>query len=393
MPELTDSIITALEQNQPVALITSVRTVGSTPRHNAARLAVFPHGETAGSIGGGTMELQAVADARDALGEHKPRLVEYNLNGRGEGNLGLCGGTQGVFIDLLEPPSEAATQWRAIRAALAGGEPAVLAVILRAEGTDLTPGTRQVIRWSGDVLGSLGDRRMEQAVAEQARRVMVEHYPQRLGFDPVTGAVRRLVSTRQAAVEIFLDLYEPRPRLVIIGAGHIGVALARQAKFLGWHVAMVDDRPDYITGEHLPDADGRCLVAYDATREELGPLKVEITPGTAVAVATWGWDLPALRRLAGTPAFYTGLVASRRKAAVIFQLLREEGIDATWLDGVRVPIGLDVGAESPEEIALAIMAEILATARGKSGRPLCELHREQAASLMAATAGVPAGAS
>lgn len=388
MQQVLNAVIKALERGERLALITAVRSIGSTPRHSAARLAVFADGESVGTIGGGTMERQAVADARAALTENKPRLVEYNLIGRGEENLGLCGGTQEVFIDILGPQSRAAMELRAIRAALASGEPVVLATVIRAEDANLALGARQVVRWSGDAVGSLGDARLDQGVVDQARRVMAEHYPQRLAFEAGTGAVKRLMSTRRSAVEVFLDLYEPRPRLVIIGAGHIGMALAKQGRLLDWQVEIVDDRPEFLAPQRLPDADVTCLVAYDPKAERLGPLNVSFTPGTAVVVATWGWDEPVLRRLAGAPAFYVGLVASLRKAAVIFEALRGEGIDPAWLNSVRVPVGLDVGAESPAEIALAIMAEIVTVARGKSGRPLREVRGERVASLRVPTPAV-----
>ena len=380
MDEFLDQVGKALERGERLALITLVRSFGSTPRHKAARLAVFGDGRPLGSIGGGTMELQAVADAQHALAEGKPRLVEYNLNGRGEGNVGLCGGTQEVFIAILDPAASniARENIAAIRRALASGEPAVLATIVRAENA-LQLATRMLVLDAGAAVGSLGDPALDRAVIEETRLVLSDGYAHRLGFDPAISATRRLSATRHAPVEVLLDLFEPRPRLVIIGTGHIGAALARVARFIGWSVSVADDRPAFLTREHLADVDEIRQVAYDPATEQLGPLDVHVTPGTAVVVATWGWDEPALRQLAGTPAFYTGLVASARKATVIFQRLRDEGIDPVWLNSVRVPVGLDVGAESPEEIALAIMAEILAVARGKSGRPLREVRGERLA--------------
>jgi xanthine dehydrogenase accessory factor len=376
MQHLLDGVIEALECGERVALLTAVRTVGSTPRHHAARLVVFAHREPLGTIGGGTMELQAIADARAALTANRSRLVEYSLNGSGPGDLGLCGGTQEVFIDILDG-NPAAAPFRAVRAAQAKGEPVVVAESVRVQGVDL-PGAHLVIHLAGDAVGSLGNMELDRAIVREARQVMAERYPRRLGFDPRTGAAKRLTPTRRAAVELFLDLYEPPPRLVIFGAGHIGVALAKQARLVGWQVEVVDDRPDYLSPQNLPGADLH-LVAYDRETEGLGPLNVRMAPGTAVVVATWGWDQPALRQLAGTPAFYIGLVASMRKAAVIFAALREQGVDPAWLNSVRVPVGLDLGAERPEEIALAIMAEILAAARGKSGRPLREIRGDRAA--------------
>ncbi|MBI5302226.1 MAG: XdhC family protein [Chloroflexi bacterium] len=383
MNNVWDAVIHALERGERVALITAVRSVGSTPRHSAARLAVFAEREPVGSIGGGTMELQAIADSHDALVERRPRLAEYSLTGRGEGNLGMCGGTQEIFIDILEPSRETLAQFRATQSALEHGEPIVCATLIRAENANLGLGTRQVVHASGESVGSLGDPQLDQAIAREATRVIAEHYPQRLGFDPATGTVARLMSTRRAAIEVFLDLFEPEARLVIIGAGHIGQALAQVGKFLRWRVEVVDDRADFLAPERLPGVDATHLVAYDPATENLAPLNLEITPNTAVVVATWGWDEPALRRLAHTPMLYIGLVASLRKAAIIFEALRNEGIDSAWLNTVRVPVGLDLGAESPEEIALAIMAEILAAARGKSGRPLRDVQQERLALLSA----------
>lgn len=390
MIEILDTIINTLERGERLALLTSVRAVGSTPRHNAARMVVFADGGTFGTIGGGALEFQAVADARTAMAESRPRLVEYNLIDRGEGNLGLCGGTQEIFIDLLKDTArlngantDVPRLLHTVRRTLERGEPVVLATVVRAEGgASLRLGAWQVIRPDGEAVGSLGEARLDQAVIEAARQAMAEGYPHRLSFDPATGTVKRLMSTRRAPVEIFLDVIQPQPRLLIIGAGHIGAALARQGRFLGWWVSVVDDRPEFVTPQRIPDADEMHQVAYDPETEYLAPLNVRITPNTAVVVATWGWDEPALRRLAGAPAFYVGLVASLRKAAVIFEALRAEGVDPAWLDSIRVPVGLDVGAETPEEIALAIMAEILAVARRKSGRPLQEVRGQRIQSAL-----------
>ncbi|MBI3536102.1 MAG: XdhC family protein [Chloroflexi bacterium] len=234
------------------------------------------------------------------------------------------------------------------------------------------------------------DLGMKMLISDETQRVLSDNYAHRLGFNPALSAVQRLTSTRRAPVEILLDLFEPRPQLLIIGAGHIGAALTKVAKYLGWHVRVVDDRADFLTREHLPDADETRLVEYVAATEKLAPMNLRVTASTAVVIATWGWDEPALRQLAGAPAFYVGLVASARKSIVIFDALRAEGIDSAWLDRVRVPVGLDVGAETPEEIALAIMAEILAVARHKSGRPLQQIRRADPVPLSVQTSMNPA---
>lgn len=372
MDELLITSRDALSRGERLALVTLIRSFGSTPRHKSARLVVWSDGRFLGSIGGGTMELQAIADAREALAEGKPRLEEYNLNGRGEGNVGLCGGTQQVFIDILSPVSDQDPGLLSgIIESLRGGEPAVLATVIQTDAqSNSRAGAKLVVKSATDHSGTLGDPRFEQQVIAEAAKVLGDRQARRIGADPSANAVYSLSATRRAPVEIFLDLFEPQPRLLIIGAGHIGAALAKIAKYLGWWVSIIDDRPDFATRQHVPDTDEIHLVDYEPTSERLAPMNLLVTPDTAVVVATWGWDEPALFQLAGAPAFYVGLVASARKALVIFDALRARGADSDWLDGVRVPVGLDLGAETPEEIALAIMAEVLAVSRRKSGMPL-----------------------
>jgi xanthine dehydrogenase accessory factor len=376
MDELLIAAHDTLARGERVALVTLIRSFGSTPRHKSARLVVWSDGRYRGSIGGGTMELQAIADARTALEEDKPRLVEYNLNGRGEGNVGLCGGTQQVFVDILSPESnhKDAAQLIAIIDRLRAGEPAVLATVIQNEANSLRPGAKMVVGSAGSVIGSLGEAPLDHQVLLEARKVLADRYARRIGVDLSVNGVHPLPATRRAPIEISLDLFEPQPRLLIIGAGHIGAALAKIGKYLGWWVSVLDDRPAFATRQNLPDADEIRLVDYEPSTERLGPLNANITPDTAVVVATWGWDEPALLQLAGSHAFYVGLVASSRKAIVIFDALRARGIDSNWLEGVRVPVGLDLGAETPEEIALSIMAEVLAVSRRKSGTPLREIR-------------------
>ena len=380
MRDILEAVLAGLRRGETLARVTLVRAVGSTPRHSAATLVVFPDGGAVGSIGGGTMEWQAVADAQAALAEGQPRLVEYNLIGRVEGNVGLCGGTQEAFIDLWRPDDAhtVETLLGAVQAALDAGEPAILATVIRAdEASGLSVGHSLVVRRGGATQGSLGRPGADRAVVAAAEAAFADGYPTRLAYDPATGTAKRLMSTRRAPTEIFLQVVDPRPRLLVIGAGHIGAALARLGKFLGWWVGVVDDRPSFLTPDRLPGVDLAYQADYQPDSEVLTPPDVAVTASTAVVVTTWGWDEPALRWLAGSDPYYIGLVSSLRKAALIFQQLRGEGVDPAWLDRVRVPVGLDLGAESPEEIALAIMAEALAVSRRKSGRPLCEVRGER----------------
>ncbi len=376
MDEVVIAARDALARGERVALVTLIRSFGSTPRHKAARLVVWSDGRFRGSIGGGTMELQAIADARDALAQGKPRLAEYNLNGREAGNVGLCGGTQQVFIDLLSATADGsdAAQLSAIVESLQRGEPAVQATVIQADQENKLRIGAKIVVTPSSVAGSLSDPRLDRLVANESKQALADRYARRIAVGLSTYTVQPLSATRRAPVEISFDLFEPQRRLMIIGAGHIGAALAKIGKYLGWWVSVIDDRPDFAAHQHVPDADEIQLVDYEPTSERLAPMNLHVTPDTAIVVATWGWDEPALEQLAGAPASYVGLVASARKAVMIFDALRSRGIAPGWLDSVRVPVGLDLGAETPQEIALAIMAEILAVSRRKSGMPLREVR-------------------
>ncbi len=233
-------------------------------------------------------------------------------------------------------------------------------------------GERMLMRADGSTLGNLGDDQLAQCIRDQARAALDAGLSSSIGF---VARDNVLVPARQgeaADVDVFIQVLLSSPTLLLIGAGHIGEAIIHLAKFLKWRVVVVDDRPDFITPTRLPDADERILVGYDAKTESLDPMPITITPSTFVLVATWGWDQPALRQIVDAPAAYLGLVASARKSIFIFRELIKEGMSSEKLARVRVPTGLDLGAETPEEIALSIMAEMLMVQRHATGMPLMQ---------------------
>ena len=161
---------------------------------------------------------------------------------------------------------------------------------------------------------------------------------------------------------MFLDVHLPERTLLIVGAGHVGQSLCRCAKLLDRRVVVVDPREDMVTAERLPEADQ--LVCGDPGR--LAEL-VSIREGTEIVILTHSHvlDEAALRAAVGSPAAYIGMIGSANKVQTVFARLREGGVSAEQLERVHAPIGLDIGAETPAELALCIMAEIVATASGK----------------------------
>ena len=263
--------VQALNRGERIALATVVRVRGSAPRHDGARMLVWPDGRTLGTIGGATLELRVIGHAIEALVERRSRLELYRFSTEEEAeSVGLCGGE----------------------------------------------------------------------------------------------------------VEIHIEVLEPNSTLVLIGAGHVAQPLATIAHEIEMRVAVIDDRADYATRERFPSAASVEVVEYDPQTDHLGELRIETSASCFVVVATWGWDEPALAQVlaAEPPPAYVGLVGSPTKFKVIRERLIKRGLPSSRVDSIRSPIGLDLGAETPAEIALSIMAQILLLRRNAGGLPL-DAHR------------------
>lgn len=246
----------ALERGEAVALVTIVRSNGSTPQRVGAKMLVYADGRTVGTIGGGCYEHDALGKAREAIASGRPVLMKYDLNDDFVEESGLiCGGQMEVYIDPLAPQAS----------------------------------------------------------------------------------------------------------LYIIGAGHVGWHLARSAREVGFRIHVIDDREKFANRERFPDA-GEIVVDDIAAWLH----RTDLPPSAFVVVVTRGHthDFEALRALAARDLRYVGLIGSRAKVARIFDALEQEGMPAECLQRVHAPIGLDIGAVSPAEIAISILAELVAVRRG-----------------------------
>ncbi len=259
------------------------------------------------------------------------------------------------------------TIFEALARAEQSGQPVALATVIETRGsTPRQAGAKMVVRPDGSSLGTVGGGELEARVIQEALAVLDAGHPRLLHYNMLdVDAGDPGICGGQATV--FVDLVGLLPTLLVAGAGHMGRALARLGKPLGFRVVVADDRAEYANREAIPEAD-QFLVGEIA--ETLGAYPLNEATAVVVVTRAHHRDQEALKAVLGRGAGYVGMIGSRRKIAMVFDTLRQAGVEEGLLAGVRAPVGLDIGAETPEEIALAILAEIVLYRRGGTGLPL-----------------------
>ncbi len=248
-----------------------------------------------------------------------------------------------------------------VLAAQERGEPSVVVTVVGAPSPEYVG--RRLVMSGGSLLGKLGEPVLDERAAQLARAALAE----------VRADLHEL-ELEGATWKLYVESQQPVPELLIIGAGHIARPLCRIGALVGFRVTVADDRPEFANREWFPEAERIVLLDYQAPFE-----RIEIRSDSYVVLVTRGhkydYDcIQQLLRLDVRPA-YLGMIGSRRRVRAAFEALLDEGCDTERLNQVHAPIGLDIGAETPEEIALAIAAEIVAARRGGAGGRLSEEQR------------------
>jgi xanthine dehydrogenase accessory factor len=333
---------------QRFALATVISVAGSAPRGVGATLAVSEAGEVSGSVSGGCVEPAVIEEGLRAIRSGRPRLLTFGITEeQNVEQIGLsCGGEIRVFVERAE-------SFEPIIAALRAERSIVRALVLaEAPEAPTVSGATLLITETGMGSGTLGSEALDRAAVAIAGELM------RHG----ESTVREVPLPDGQDVEIFFAAYPAPTLLVIVGAGHIAIPLTRMAKVLGYRVVVVDARSAFATRERLPEAD-ELLVEWP----DEALMHLPLTSATAVAVLTHDdkFDVPALRSALASPAHYVGAIGSRGTRRQRDERLRETGVSEEQIARIHGPIGLDIGARTPEEIALAILAQIVASRRGR----------------------------
>jgi xanthine dehydrogenase accessory factor len=327
-----------------VAMATLVNTRGTTPRKEGAKMLVDEGGGVLGSVTiGGCVDAQVIEESADVLSTNRPRLLELNLGDEEAWEIGLtCGGTIEVFVEPVAPAI-----WDRARAHAARGGHAAIVTRLEDDG-----GQKLLVLDDGAIEGTLGEAFLDDRFAAEARDAIAR------------GTSRTAVLE---GVRAFIEVVAPPALLLVVGASHVAMPLTTLARVLGYRTVVIDGRPRFATSERFPDVD-ELRVGIPSELVTAYPL---VSSTALVLVAhDYKYDLPVLRHALTTGIGYIGMLGSVRRGGTILKFLAEEGIPAQTLARVRVPIGLDLGARSAPEIALAILAEIQAVRGGGSGVPM-----------------------
>jgi len=356
--ELIKKLLLLGEAGEDAVLATVTRATGSTPRNPGAKMLILKDGRVYGTIGGGLGEAEVIREAFSVFNNKTSKKYCVNMTNdiaAGEGM--VCGGEMEVFLDFVNSGDYGTRQ--VLAAYLDSRERNENPLLVTVTGIDNDKnellGRKMVFLPAKGETGDLGYAEATEQARILAGRFQTARKP---GLVTLAAAGRRDIIDK---LELFFETGFSTPQILILGGGHIAVPLVKMSSILGYHTVVVDDRPSFADTNRFPEA-GQVICAD--FRDFLKNFKAG--EETFIIIVTRGHmhDLECLREVINQPAAYIGMIGSRRKIKMIMSQLEKEGVSRERLSEVYSPIGLDIGAETPEEIALSIMAEIVGVWRG-----------------------------
>ncbi|MFD7713398.1 XdhC family protein [Streptomyces sp. NPDC059786] len=358
------------EEGRDFAVATVVAVGGSAPRDPGAALAVDSVGEAIGSVSGGCVEGAVYELCAQVLGDGRPVRERFGYSDEDAFAVGLtCGGVIEVLVTAVRADAPGAEVARQALSAAARGEPAAVARVV--DGPAELLGRALLVRPDGSREGGLGGHpALDATAAAEAGALLAAG---RTG----TVALSEDGSHCPGGVTLFVESSVPAPRMIVFGAIDFAAALVRAGKFLGYHVTVCDARPVFATRARFPEADD---IVVDWPHRYLRSTATDARTVLCVLTHDAKFDVPLLETALRLPVAFVGAMGSRRTHADRDRRLREVGLTERELSRLRSPIGLDLGARTPEETALSIAAEIVAARHGGSGAPLTgsgtPIHRD-----------------
>ena len=346
METIYDKLAEFIENNETVAVATVIDVRGSVPREVGAKMIIHPLGQHVGTVGGGCGEADVIRAALDVIQTGRPTTVRVDLTEDVSLQaLGVCGGIMDVFVEQVSPTPHPKTvspaeRLAVIREAILAREPVALVTVVNGPN----PGREAVIWLNRPPLGELNLGDLEpQAIADTQQALREGQH--------------RLLKYEEAGVSLFVEIPHRAPELIIVGAGHIAVPLAQVAGMCDFAVTVLDDRPRFANHARFPTAQ---RVITGPLRETVRDLPMSADTFIVLVTRGHSHDVECLLEVLDRPVAYIGMIGSQRRVEAVFQLLEAEmSIEPAKLERVYAPIGIAIGAKTPAEIAVCIMAEII----------------------------------
>jgi xanthine dehydrogenase accessory factor len=367
MNEVLADLLGWWRAGDPVGMATVVGTWRSAPRPPGATMLVGPDGTAVGSVSGGCVEGAVYELGREVAASGEPRLVRFGVSDDEAFEVGLtCGGTIEIFVERMD--RSVFPQLEQVAEAITAGEPVAVATVLQAPqraDRPVRPGNRMVV-WPDHRSGSLGSARLDDAVTGDARGALAAGRSGPVSYGPDG---QRLGDE----VTVFVSAHAPPPRMIVFGAIDFAGAAARIGAFLGYRVTVCDARAVFATNRRFPGVEVVVDWPHRYLTEQIDTGAVDGRTVVCVLTHDPKFDVPALKAALAADVAYVGAMGSRRTHADRLARLRAEGVPEDRLARLASPIGLDLGARTPEETAVSIAAEIIAARWGGSGRSLSQL--------------------
>ncbi|MEW6455484.1 MAG: XdhC/CoxI family protein [Acidobacteriota bacterium] len=330
-----------IEKDKEVVIATVIDAKGSTPRRIGAKMIIKRDGTIVSSVGGGLAEAEVIKAAEEIFEGGNNRVLELKFyEGKEAKGVGICGGKMQVFLEKID-----SLEW--INLLMENREEELISgTVITCENVEnLFPGERVLIKKNGSFVKDSGNNFINNLIQKEMLESSIKSFPylSTLNFE-------------DKRVTIFFESFFEKPEILIMGAGHVGMELYKIAKNFNFKIVILDDRKDFANRERFPEADEIICDSWDGM---LKNLKINSNSFCVLVNREHSLDQKILKNIVEKEAAYIGMIGSRRKINTIFETLKKEGISEIYLKKVRSPIGIDIGAESPEEIALSIMAEII----------------------------------
>ena len=351
MGDIYSEILKSIERKEKAALATIISRTGSAPRAVGAKYLIRGDGSSAGSIGGGCVEAEVWQEAQEVMEKGKGKVLQFKLTAEqlAEGGL-ICGGNIDIFI---EPLKETFLEiYQEIRRIKQRKGAALLATLVSLDGDDPTEeNSKTLIKSSGEKVGSLlDDKGLDRKIHLEAETLWKEKRTELLVFQ----SVEKDSSWKQ--VEVLLEPVFSESTVYLFGAGHVSQQIAPLAKSVQFKVVVIDDREMFANRERFPEADEILVSEFETCFDRL-----PIDDSSYIVIVTRGhlYDGFVLEQAVKTRARYLGMIGSKKKIRILYQELMKKGISQKTLDRVYAPIGLDIHSETPEEIAVSIVAQLI----------------------------------